>query len=72
VKQCSAFPVTDLNHICSEAMRWYNTERGHSARDNVPPAWDAPPEEVQTIRRSEVVCTTRLGGLLKHYARRAA
>lgn len=61
-----------LNHICSEAMRWYNTERGHSARDNVPPAWESPPEEVPTISRSDVVCTTRLGGLLKHYVRRAA
>ena len=61
-----------LNHICSEAVLWYNTERGHSARDNVPPAWEAPPEEVHTIKRSDVVCTTRLGGLLKHYARRAA
>lgn len=45
---------------------------GHSARENVPPAWDSPPEEVQTIRPSEVVYTTRLGGLLKHYERRVA
>ena len=44
----------------------------HSARGNVPPTWESPPEEVQTISRAEVVCTTRLGGLLKHYARRAA
>ncbi|QDU35967.1 hypothetical protein Mal4_02500 [Maioricimonas rarisocia] len=61
-----------LNHICSEAVRWYNTERGHSARGNLPPAWDSPPETVDTIRLSDVACSTRLGGLLKHYERRAA
>ncbi|MEW4530194.1 integrase core domain-containing protein [Maioricimonas sp. JC845] len=61
-----------LNHICSEAARWYNSERGHSARENLPPAWDSPPEPVDTIRLSDVACSTRLGGLLKHYWRRAA
>ncbi|REJ95434.1 MAG: hypothetical protein DWQ29_02010 [Planctomycetota bacterium] len=61
-----------LNQVCAEGVRWYNTERGHSARDNVPPAWESAPEQVATIKLSDVACTTRLGGLLKHYWRRAA
>ena len=61
-----------LNHIGREAVRWYNTERGHSARDNVPPAWDAAPEPVETIKLTDVACSTRLAGLLKHDWRRAA
>lgn len=54
-----------LNHIVREGVRWFNNERGHSARNGLPP-------EEKTIRRQDVVCTTRLGGLLKHYSRQAA
>jgi putative transposase len=61
-----------LNHICVQAQEWYKKERGHSARDNLPPDWQSEPEELKTIKLSDVVCTTRLGGLLKSYARRAA
>lgn len=61
-----------LNHICGQAQEWYNRERGHSARDNLPPDWRSEPEELKTIKLSDVICTTRLGGLLKSYARRAA
>jgi len=61
-----------LNHICREAQTWYNNERGHSARENLPPSWGNHPEEVQTIKLKDVACSTRLGGLLKHYWRRAA
>ncbi len=61
-----------LNHICRVAQDWYNNERGHSARENLPPGWSEHPEEVQTIKLKDVACSTRLGGLLKHYWRRAA
>ena len=61
-----------LNDICREAQVWYNHERGHSARENLSPGWSERPEEVQTIKLMDVACSTRLGGLLKHYWRRAA
>ncbi len=61
-----------LNHILSEAVTWYNNKRGHSARENLPPSWQQPTEEIQTIKLKDVGCSTRLGGLLKHYWRRAA
>lgn len=33
-----------LNHICREGQTWYNNERGHSARENLPPGWSERPE----------------------------
>ncbi|QDU35958.1 hypothetical protein Mal4_02410 [Maioricimonas rarisocia] len=68
LNQFVAVSERHLNHICSEAVRRYNTERGHSARENLPPAWDSsPPGPVDTTRLSDVACSTRLGGLLTHY-----
>ena len=61
-----------LNHVCRQFEAWYNTERPHEARGHLPPASESAPEERQTIRHGDVVCTTRLGGLLKSYSRRAA
>ena len=61
-----------LNHITSQAQAWYNEERGHSSRGHLPPGWTSVPEPVTTIKLSEVACSSRLGGLLKHYWRRAA
>jgi len=61
-----------LNHISREFLAHYLTERSHSSRDHLPPAWTEKPAEVETIRLADVACETRLGGLLKHYWRRAA
>ncbi len=61
-----------LNHICREAQAWYNNERGHSARENLPPGWSNQPEEIETNELKDVAFSTRLGRLLKHYWRRAA
>ena len=61
-----------FNHILTTTQNWYNTERSHSARDHLPPGWDKPPQVDNTATPSEIVCTTRLGGLLNSYARRAA
>lgn len=61
-----------LNYVCREFAIHYNRERPHEARDHLPPACESPPEPVETIRPGDVVCTTRLGGLLRSYSRRAA
>lgn len=61
-----------LNHVCREWSLHYNAERPHEFRDHLPPACEKPPEPSETIRARDVVCTTRLGGLLKSYSRRAA
>jgi putative transposase len=61
-----------FNHVLRESTNWYNAERSHSSRDHLPPGWDKPPRVYNTAIPSEIVCTTRLGGLLNSYARRAA
>ncbi len=61
-----------LNYIVREFQAWYNHERGHSARDHLPPACEQKPQPVKTLKPSDVACSTRLGGHLKAYSRRAA
>lgn len=61
-----------LNVINGHFQAWYNFERPHSSRDFLPPATESPPEPNETIRLNDVVCETRLGGVLKSYSRRAA
>ena len=61
-----------LDYVCREFALHYNRERPHEARDHLPPACESPPETVETIRSGDVVCTTRLGGVLRLYSRRAA
>lgn len=61
-----------LNHVCREWRLHYNRERPHEARGHLPPAWERAPEAHETVRPNDVVCSSRLGGLLKSYGRRAA
>ena len=61
-----------LDHICRIWGRHYNEERPHSSRDHLPPDFTAPPEEATTVRLSDIVCTTKLGGVIQSYCRRAA
>ena len=61
-----------LDHICRVWSRHYNEERPHSSRDLLPPDFTAPPEEVTSIRVNDIVCTTKLGGVIRSYSRRAA
>jgi putative transposase len=55
-----------LNHIVSEFLRYYHEERPHQGLGNVP--LSGLPETGD----GEIVCREWLGGLLKHYERRAA
>jgi transposase InsO family protein len=61
-----------LNHINRQWQQHYNQERPHSARDHLPPGYHAAPAPAASVVPGDVVSTSRLGGLLKHYHRRAA
>ena len=61
-----------LNYVCREFTAHYNRERPHEPRSHLPPACETPPEPVKTLSARDIVCTTRLGGLLRSYERRAA
>jgi putative transposase len=62
-----------LNRLVEEFMAHYHKERPHQGLDNnliVPGG--SPPEDESIPSLRQVVCRQRLGGLLKHYERRAA
>ena len=61
-----------LDHVCRVWSRHYNEERPHSSRDYLPPDFTSPPDEVITIRVNDIVCTSKLGGAINSYSRRAA
>lgn len=61
-----------LNYVCREWRLHYNRERPHEARGHLPPGIEKPPETNDAIRPDDVVYSSRLGGLLKPYERRAA
>ena len=47
-----------LDHICRVWRRHDNEERPHSSRDQLPPDFIAPANEVTSIRTNDIVCKT--------------
>jgi putative transposase len=56
-----------LNHVNREWRLHYNRERPHEARGHLPPGLETPPDATETIRLNDVVCSSRLGGLLNSH-----
>ena len=65
------FGKRHLDYLVSEFTNYYNRERAHSSRENLPPTSLDPPEEQETIDLDEIVVDERLGGLIKSYRRAA-
>ena len=61
-----------LRHLISEYVVHYHEERPHQGIGNRPPQQDRATPEIASLSLDEIVCRERLGGLLKHYERRAA
>ena len=59
-----------LDHVASDYAEHYNTERPHQAMENLPLTERG--DKVPDAATGEVVCTERLGGVLRHYFRFAA
>jgi len=57
-----------LRYLVDHYVAHYLTERPHQSKENAPLSGASPPSEPH----GEIVCHERLGGLLKHYTRRAA
>ena len=54
-----------LRLLLKEYIQYYNTVRPHSSMDG-------PLEPLPVLTHGEICCEERLGGLLKHYYRKAA
>lgn len=61
-----------LVYVCRVWNRHYNEERPHSSRDYLPPDFTSPRDEAITVRVNDIVCTSKLGGVINSYSRRAA
>ncbi len=61
-----------LNYANREWRLHYNRERPHSAKNHLPPDFVPPGGRTSEIQPRDIVCTTRLGGILRSYERRAA
>ncbi|QDS99208.1 integrase core domain-containing protein [Adhaeretor mobilis] len=66
------FGLRHLDYIVGEYASFYNELRPHQRKDNRPltGSWLAVDEPL--IQESDIVCETRLGGVLKNYERMAA
>jgi putative transposase len=60
-----------LNYVNRAWRPHYNRERLHEFRGHLPPGVETPPASNETVRLNDVGYSSRLGGLLKHYDRRA-
>lgn len=66
------FGPQHINHLVCEMVDCYHEERPHQSKDNRP--LSAPGDESVTdaiVPLSRIGCRNRLGGLLKHYYRKA-
>jgi putative transposase len=67
------FGEDHLRHLLAEFLRHYHEHRPHQGLGNVPPDGPPPAEDTDIpLSLAAVRCQERLGGLLKHYTRRAA
>lgn len=74
------FGEKHMNHLVSEFVAQYQEERPHQSKGNEPllvtgskkrrKKNESPPPDVVSLR--DIKCRQRLGGLLKHYVRKAA
>jgi putative transposase len=66
------FGLGHLDYIVSEFGEFYNESRPHQRKENRPltGSWTVVDEPLS--KKEQIVCQTRLGGVLKHYERIAA
>jgi putative transposase len=66
------FGQQHFDHLISEYVNYYHTERTHQSLENKPLVGDLPEPEIAKLQDGEMVSRSRLGGWLKSYERRAA
>jgi len=66
------FGEDHFNYLVSEYVAHYHTERPHQSLGNKPLTGNEPPATLEFDQDEAIACRERLGGLLKHYYRKAA
>lgn len=66
------FGKRHLDYVISEFVSYYNHHRAHMEREYLPPVRSAEPEQIETLKLSEVVVKSHVGGLVKSFERKAA
>lgn len=61
-----------LDHLLSEYIDYHNRERPHMSLGFATPIGGQPPARAGPVSPREVRCKQRLGGVIKHYHRKAA
>lgn len=61
-----------LDHLLAEYVDYHNRQRPHSSLGFATPIGSPPPIRAGPVEPREVRCQQRLGGVLKHYYRKAA
>ena len=61
-----------FDYLISEYVEHYHTERPHQAMGNVPLAGKASEPQIGAVAPIDMVCLSRLGGVLCHYHNRVA
>ena len=65
------FGESHLRLMVSNYEEFYNSQRPHQGKDNLP-LTGLPPPPLEPVNAADIDCDERLGGLLKHYRRRQA
>jgi putative transposase len=65
------FGTRHLDYIVSSFTDYYNLRRAHSSCDSLPPIRELP-EEVASLKMSQIKVRSYVGGLVKSYERKAA
>jgi transposase InsO family protein len=65
------FGKQHLDHIVAEYVAYFNNQRSHSSRNNLPPCAQ-PPDEVATLGMDQIDVNSYVGGLVKSFERKAA
>ena len=70
---CSQADNTErhLDYLISEFVNYYNHHRSHMERGYLPSVRSKEPEPVETLKLSDVVVNSHVGGLVKSFERRA-
>jgi putative transposase len=71
------FGAQHMDVLCREYLEYYHHERPHQSKDNLPLVRQNQEkfqhgQSIGEVPMSQIACRRRLGGLLKHYYRRAA